>query len=220
MSLYLERFTRFPRPVTQAHAAAGLTRQLGGLGQPPNTRDVINSYPMPVNPNVQWDPEFYAQQLPGPFRGRDLPPHLYPPRTWENLDKLNYAVIGAVGATVTILDFKVPIGRNGIVNKVATNFVGGGWVAGTGDIIWRILVDNATPPGASDYHNIIDSLGSPAQPVGISGFRIFENQRITVVAFNNPLGASGGVIPAGQRVGARLLGHLFPRDMEYHDLWV
>lgn len=228
MSLYIERFSRFPRPVTQAHAAAGLTRQLGGLGsmgQPPDTRDVINSYPMPVYSGMQWfndysSMEFASQQTPGPFRGRDLPPHLYPPRTWENLDKLNYAVIGAIGTTVTILSFKVPIGRHGIINKVATNFVGGGWVAGTGDIIWRILVDNGTPPGANDYHNIIDSLGSPAQPVGISGFRIFENQTISVVAFNNPAGASGGVVPAGQRVGARLLGHLFPRDMEVIDLWV
>lgn len=236
MSLYLERFSRFPRPVTQAHAAEGLTRQLGGLGyglgQPPNTRDVINSYPMPVDPYIQWDsgsygsgdflpPEdFSAQQRPGPFRGRDLPPHLYPPRTWENLDIEKSVLLGALGTTVVILSFKVPIGRNGVVNKIANNFVGGGWTAGTGDIIWRILIDGATPPGATSYHQIDDSLGSPAQPVGISGFRIFENQTLQLVALNNPAGANGGVIIAGQRVGGRLCGHLFPRDMEYLDLWV
>lgn len=227
MSLYLERFSRFPRPVTQAHAAAGLTRQLGGLGQPPTTRDVINSYPMPIYPSYQWDGrggEFdqqdFTQQLPGPFRGRDLPPHLYPPRNWENLDIEKSVLLGAIGSTVTILNFLVPIGRNGVVNKIANNFVGGGWVAGTGDVIWRILVDGAPPPGATSYHLIDDSLGSPAQPVGISGFRIFENQRLTLVALNNPLGANGGIIVAGQRVGGRLCGHLYPRDSEYHDLWV
>jgi hypothetical protein len=214
--------------VTPAHARAGLTRQLGAVGQPPTTRDVINSYPMPVSPTAvfPYDEAGYGYtpesdvQLPGPFLGRDLPPHLYPPRNWENLDLTSYAVLGAIGDTVTILSFKVPIGRNGVVNKIANNFVGGGWVAGTGDIIWRILVDGAPPPGATSYHIILDSLGSPAQPVGIAGFRIFENQLLTVVALNNPAGANGGVIPASQRVGARLMGHLYARDMEYHDLWV
>lgn len=212
MSLYLTRFSRFPRPVTRAHAHAGLTRQLGFV----SARD----YLMPVDPRYQYGPEFDTQQLPGPFLGRDLPPHLYPPRNWENLDLESYTPLGALNTVVTILDYRVPIGRNGIVNKIANNFVGGGWTAGTGDIIWRILVDGATPPGATSYHDITDSLGSPSQPVAIAGFRIFENQRLTVVAFNNPAGASGGIIIAGQRVGARLCGHLYPRDMEYSDLWV
>ena len=221
MSLYLSRFSRFPRTVTVAAAHAGLMHQLGyALGQPPTTRDVINSYPMPINPDYAFNPEFEAQQLPGPFRGRDLPPHLYPPRNWENLDLQVSVPFAAIGSTVTIISYKVPIGRNGVINKVANSFIGGGWTAGTGDVIWRILVDGATPPGATTYHQITDSLGSPAQPVGIAGFRIFENQHLTVIAFNNPAGANGGVPFAGQRVGARLLGHLFPRDMEYLDLFV
>jgi hypothetical protein len=63
-------------------------------------------------------------------------------------------------------------------------------------------------------------LGSQAQPVGISGFRIFENQTISVIVFNNPAGNNGGIIVSGQQAGARLMGHLFPRDMEYLDTWV
>lgn len=225
MSLYRSRFSRFPRRVTMEHARQGLTRQ---LGQPPTTRDVINSYPMPIYPSKQymtdWNdygqmPELW-QQTPGPFMGRDLPPHLYPPRNWENIDLLSYVAFPALGTEVPILVYVVPIGRNGVINKVATSFVGGGWIAGTGDAIWRILVDGATPPGATSYNQIVDSLGSPSQPVGISGFRIFENQTLTVSVFNNPAGANGGVIVSGQRSGARLLGHLYPRDMEYLDLFV
>lgn len=144
----------------------------------------------------------------------------FPPRNWENLDILAYTTIPAIGATATILTFHVPIGRNGVINKVANNFVGGGWVAGSGDIVWRILVDGAAPPGASNYQLIIDSLGSPANPVAIAGFRIFENQTLTVVVFNNPAGINGGVPFANQLTGARLLGYLFPRDLEYLDLWV
>lgn len=240
MSIYLGRFHRYPRPVTQEDAREGRMHQLGHLGQPPTTRDVINSYPMPIEPGEQFTDMFHPanghghgtrpgggyfmpeleNQLPGPFLGRDLPPHLYPPRNWENIDQLSYAPIPAVGATTTILTYIVPIGRNGVINKVANNFVGGNWVAGSGDLVWRILIDNAPPPGATSYNNIIDSLGSPAQPVGIAGFRIFENQTINVTLFNNPAGLNGGVIVAGQLSGARLLGHLYPRDMEYHDLWV
>lgn len=183
---------RFSRSGPRGHGIAG-------LGQPPTTRDVINSLPMPVDPNAQ----------PG-----QLPIWLYPPVNWENIDQLAYVNLPAIGATATIISFTVPIGRNGIINKVANNFVGGGWVEGSGDVVWRILVDGGTPPGATSYDNILGSLGSPAQPVGISGFRIFENQVITVVAFNS------AIVVAGQKVGARLLGYLYPRELEEGDIWI
>jgi|HubBroStandDraft_6_1064221.scaffolds.fasta_scaffold756274_2 hypothetical protein len=149
-----------------------------------------------------------------------LPVWIEPPSQWENVDLLAYALLPAIGATVTILTYTVPIGRNGVIQKVANNFVGGGWTAGTGDLVWRILVDGAPPPGATNYDTILDSLGSPALPTKIAGFRIFENQTITVVLFNNPGGPDGGVIVAGQRTGARLLGYLYPREYEEDDIWV
>lgn len=224
MTLYRGRFSRFPRPVTQLDAQHGHTRTLAGLGQPPTVHDVVNSYPMPVNPTFTTDPilgqDPFGYNQSGPQATRDLPVWLYPPRNWENVDLLNYAVLPAIGSTATILRYIVPIGRNGVINKVACNFVGGGWTAGTGDILWRILLDAIPPPGATSYDAIVDSLGSPAQPVGISGFRIFENQTLTVVVFNNPAGLNGGVVVAGQLSGARLCGHLYPRDMEVDDLWI
>lgn len=149
-----------------------------------------------------------------------LPVWIEPPSQWENVDLLAYALLPAIGSTVTILTYTVPIGRNGVIQKVANNFVGGGWVAGTGDLVWRILVDGTPPPGATNYDTILDSLGSPALPTKISGFRIFENQTLTVVLFNNPAGADGGVVVAGQRTGARLLGYLYPREYEEDDIWV
>lgn len=181
-----------------------------GLGQPPTTRDVINSYPMPIRPDGS----------PGEPVRRDLPVWLYPPINWENIDQLAYALLPAIGSQVVIIQFTVPIGRNGVINKVACNFVGGGWVEGTGDIKWRVLVDGAPPPGATSYDSIVASLGSPAQPVGIAGFRLFENQVLQLVAFNDPTGPNGGVVVAGQRVGARLMGHLYPRANEEQEIWI
>jgi hypothetical protein len=174
-----------------------------GLGQPPITRDISNSYPMPIDPSVI-----------DPSQRRDLPIWLYPPVNFENIDQYAYAALPAIGATATIIQFTVPIGRNGMINKVANNYVGGGWVEGSGDVIWRILVDGTPPPGATSYDSILGSLGSPSQPVGIAGFRIFENQVVTLVAFNN------AVVVAGQKVGGRLLGYLYPRDLENADIWI
>lgn len=187
MSEYVRRFARFPRPAGRLHG-------LGSLGQPP-TKDVAAGLPAPPNVDV-------------------LPVWLYPPAQWENIDQLNYVDLPAVGARTNIIAFQVPPGRNGVIQKVANNFVGAGWVEGSGDVVWRILVDGATPPGANSYQAILGSLGSPAQPVGISGFRIFENQIVSFEAQNV------AIIVAGQKVGARLIGYLYPREYEAENIWI
>jgi len=164
-----------------------------------------------------------AAPAPAPQDSMDIsafPVWLFPPTQWENIDQIAYALLPAIGATVTIISFVVPAGRNGIIQKVANNFVGGGFVEGTGDLVWRILVDGTPPPGATNYDNIVDSLGAVASPTQIPGFRIFENQTITLVAFNNPAGPDGGVVVSGQRVGGRLIGYMYPREYEEDNIWV
>lgn len=139
---------------------------------------------------------------------------------WENIDQDNYVLLPAIGSTATIITYVMPPGRNGIIYKVANNFVGGGWTEGTGDIIWRILVDGTPPPGATSYNSIAASLGNPASPTEIPGFRVMENSVLTLVAFNNPAGPSGGVVVAGQRVGARFVGWNYPTDIEEANIWI
>jgi len=175
---------------------------LQGLGEPDRIHDFANPYPQPA------------------AASDGLPLWIYPPINWENIDQIAYSTLPAIGAEATILTFPVPAGRNGIINKVACNFVGGGWTEGSGDVLWRILVDQGTPPGANSYQAIPASLGSPAQPVGISGFRIFENQIIAVTIFNNPAGPSGGITPAGQLAGARLCGYFYPRELEDENIFI
>ena len=194
---------------------AGMITRLG-LGQPtaPIGPPVLAPYDPTLNPDAD-TPDLSASDT-----RPNLPPWIYQPTNWENVDKINYVLLPAIGSTTTIVSYTVPQGRNGVFNKVACNFVGGGWTEGSGDVIWRILVDGTPPPGATDYDNILASLGSPAIPTGISGFRFFENQVVTVVAFNNPAGPSGGVIVSGQRVGARLIGWNYPRDIEEPDIWI
>jgi hypothetical protein len=207
--------------------AASVGRRLSGVrlhglgqpGQPPTGPAVL----APFNPpdDGSGDDGGDNTSPSGRHVGRpDLPPWIYQPVNWENVDQINYALVPAIGSTVTIISYVVPPGRNGIINKVACNFVGGGWVEGSGDIIWRILVDGTPPPGATSYDTILASLGGPSQPTGIAGFRFFENQVLTFVAFNNPSGANGGVVVAGQRVGARFTGWNYPLDIEEDDIWI
>jgi len=139
-----------------------------------------------------------------------------PPDQWENLDLLNYVALPAVGAQATILTFQVPVGRNGVIKKVANNYVGAGWLEGSGTLVWQILIDGAPPAGANSYASILASLGSPANPVEISGFRIYENQVLTVIIQN----VAPGIVPAGQLCGARLVGYLYPKEMESDANWV
>lgn len=168
---------------------------LHGMGQPDRIHDFGDPYP----------------QAPT----QDLPLWIYPPINWENLDQIAYAALPAPGAgDATILSFQVPLGRNGIINKIANNFVGGGWTEGSGAVLWRILVDGAPPPGANSYDAIAASLGSPAQPVAIAGFRIFENQVVSVVVNNV------SVVLAAQVVGARLVGYLYPRELEDPNIFI
>jgi hypothetical protein len=144
-----------------------------------------------------------------------LPLWNFPPDRWTNLDVSNYVLLpGPFPAQANILSFQVPLGQHGIIKKVANNFVGGGWTEGSGSVTWQILVDGAPPPGATSYDTILTSLGNPANPVEIAGFRVFENQLITVVVKNASL------VVAGQLSGARLVGYLYPRDMEDDGIWL
>jgi hypothetical protein len=218
--LHLPRSRRFnPRvPLSQIRPLSGLG---DGVTCTDLDQDLTQSYTEPPESGAGSD----ASDQPDPPQNMKIDGINYVtfPRgiqNWENIDQDNYALLPAIGATVVIISYVVPPGRNGIIYKVANNFVGGGWVEGTGDIVWRILVDGSPPPGAVSYDNILASLGNPASPTEIAGFRIFENQVLQLVAFNNPAGPDGGVIVAGQRVGARFCGWNYPTDIEDSDIWL
>ena len=142
------------------------------------------------------------------------PTWIDPPEQWENLDLIAYGALPAIGGETTIISFVIPPGRNGVINKVACNFVGGGWVEGSGGVIWQILVDGAPPPGATSYDSIPASLGSPANPVSIAGFRVYQGQLLTLEISNV------NIAVAGQLAGGRLCGYLYPREMEETNQWL
>lgn len=136
-----------------------------------------------------------------------LPPWIYPPAEFEPIDLFNYVILPAIGSNTNIISIKIPTGNNGIITNIGNNFVGGGWTEGSGAVTWQIARDGAPVDG---YDLILGSLGSPASPTRHpSGFRVFENQVVTLAVFNV------SVVLAGQLSGGRLLGYYYP--LEYED---
>jgi len=122
--------------------------------------------------------------------------------------KAAYIAIPAVGLSAPIVQFKVPEGQNGMINRLANVFVGGGFTEGQGGIVWQIFQDFTPGVVAPDFDNIVASLGSVNNPSILNGIRIKENQLVTLLVKNV------SIVVAGQLIGGRLGGYFYPIDLE------
>jgi hypothetical protein len=139
-----------------------------------------------------------------------LPEHNYMPADGTAFNFANYVVIPAIGASATVLSFVVPAGKNGVIEQIANNFVGGGFVDGSGNIIWRFEQDGVPLVG---LENLNTSLGTPAAPSRTAPVRIMEGKTISLVVSNI------AIIAAGQLIGGRISGHYYPRNTEQQGIW-
>lgn len=132
-----------------------------------------------------------------------LPPWIYPPAEFQPIETGPvYINLPAIGVTTNIISIQIPTGNNGIIANVGNNFVGGGWTEGGGAVTWQIARDGAPVDG---YDLILGSLGSPSNPTRHpSGFRVFENQVVTLSVSNV------SVVLAGQLSGGRFMGWYYP----------
>jgi hypothetical protein len=139
-----------------------------------------------------------------------LPVSNFMPDRGEEFRRAAYVAIPAVGASAIVVQFKVPEGRNGMINALANVFVGGGFTEGQGGIVWQLFQD-FTPGGgvvAPDFDNIVASLGSVNNPAKLNGIRIKENQLVILLVKNV------SVVVAGQFIGGLLGGYYYPIDLE------
>lgn len=139
------------------------------------------------------------------------PVWLQPPATWVAFDPHGYIALPAIGAQAIIVTFNVPRGFHGVIQRIANVFVGGGFQEGAGAVNWQILVNGAA---FRNYELIVASLGSVAAPSTIAGIPIREGDLVQLVANNV------AIVVAGQLVGGRLGGYLYPRDLEPEGTWL
>lgn len=146
----------------------------------------------------------------------EQPPWVERPASGESIDPAEAIALPAIGATATILQFRVPPGRSGVIKRLGNEVVGGGWVNGDGNLIWQILINGAA---VKNFERIVMSVGTVPDPRSIAGIRLRETDLVQFTVFNNPNGPTGGVPVAGQLVLATLGGWFYPKELDPENLW-
>lgn len=123
--------------------------------------------------------------------------------------------IPALGAQATVLQFKVPSGKNGFIWKMAIDYVGAGFTEGSGAITWQIFRDLALRKAVKGFNNLVASVGQVPNPVEIPPIQIYESEFITVVVNN----VGGPNPPAGQVSVAAFIGWFYPKNEEDGQRW-
>lgn len=104
-------------------------------------------------------------------------PWVDPPPGFVSFDPQSSIVLPAAAAAETVvLTMDVPQGYDGVIKYISNNLTGGGFVQGSGDIVWRIREDGRP---IRNFGNITSEKGSIARPRQVEGIRIYSAQRIT-----------------------------------------
>jgi hypothetical protein len=109
------------------------------------------------------------------------------------------------GVDVILGQWRVPIGYDGVINRVVCQYTGTGFDEFSGNIVWRVQVGLRYP---KDFGNITQTYGDYQTAFLIPGSNIpvISGQTVTLIA-NVPVGStvSGGYVTAGT------FGWLWPR---------
>lgn len=141
-------------------------------------------------------------------------PWLVMPPDGESFHLAGGIGIPAIAATFTpVVTIKCPVGRNGVLNRIANTFIGGGFNDFSGNIIWQIQRNPQSGiAGAAaaerNYQSIQASLGNTNNPAFIAPIRIYEND-VIVLAVQNV-----SIVVAGQLIGGLLGGWFYPRALD------
>ena len=164
-------------------------------------------------PTLQQIRDIVHQELQDAKIGR-LPIRNFMPNEGQEFRYVAYVTIPAQdGLQHTVVQFKVEQGYNGIINRLANVFVGGGFQEGQGLITWQLWLDGtnaANPVVAPNFDEIVASLGTVYNPAILNGIPIKESQLVTLVVENEV----AGIVPAGQQIGGLIGGFFYPIDIE------
>lgn len=118
--------------------------------------------------------------------------------------------------------YKVPVGWDGVINKLTFSFTGEGFVQGSGDLIWSVWINqfiqptgSANPNGgypASDYGSVpfqIGGLQGSAPDTQGGGIRIYTNQLVTL-CIQRPNAGSDSLGPNTARITVGAVGWIYP----------
>lgn len=107
------------------------------------------------------------------------------------VDEQAALALPAVGTESTVLTFLIPQGYDFFIRRISHNFTGGGFVQGSGDIIWRLLIDNAP---VKNFQNMSSEKGSVDAPRDIDGIRAYSGQTLLYTVLHAANAALNGNI--------------------------
>lgn len=143
-----------------------------------------------------------------PPASSDRPPWVEPPAGAEPFEAVAVIATPAVGSSGVVLSFRVPYGFDGVIRRLSHNYTGGGFVQGSGDLIWRLTRDGAA---VRNFESLAVEFGSIQDPRKIDPIRIFSGQLISYVVEHAP---TSGLPVAGTRIVCSLGGYFYPTGEE------
>lgn len=131
-------------------------------------------------------------------------PWIEPPPGFQAFDAHRHIVTPAVGTDTEVLTVTVPEGYDGIIRRLSNNYTGPNFVAGSGQIIWRLLIDRMV---VRNYGQILIEMGSPQWPRDTDGILLRSGQVVRyMVNVSDPalVGATGII--------CSLAGYFWPKE--------
>ena len=121
-----------------------------------------------------------------------------------NVTPAPFVAYPAPGAgAVEIIRYQVSKGFRAKVTRMAINTWGGQILDGTGNVVWRVLVNGAAEKG---MENMMSQFGTDSNPIPVT-IALNENDIISITA---EVPAGKIAIPASQTTSARLIGYAVP----------
>ncbi len=128
------------------------------------------------------------------------------PFDFSSVPFVAYPAPGAAAVDVLVKNnqaFIVPAGMIAVVEYMAISHWGGDIVDGSGNVVWRVLINGAAVRG---LHDLESQFASWAQPNPVKFYAV-ENDVIQVTV---EVPAAKAAMPAGDSTSARIRGYLFP----------
>lgn len=113
----------------------------------------------------------------------------------------NYPAPGAAAAA--ILTYQVPPGQVAVIKQLAIVAIGGGFVDGSGNVIWRCWVNGQPVDGLQDIEAHMGNFDAP-QCVQL----VLQENDIFLITVEVP--AAQPPMPDGATTGARIIGWNYP----------
>jgi hypothetical protein len=145
-------------------------------------------------------------------KDKGLPAYIQPPPNsvrWQPRGSLVIPIVPA-GADQLVLQQTIPLGYDGILISISNIWNGTGFIEGSGDITWRLQIDQRYVPF---FDSINTTLGSLTIPYDVTGQGIALLSGQTVYYYANFAVGSNARLNAGGQTLCACTGYIWPREV-------